>query len=167
MIAKECPTCKKPFIAKNNRAKFCGMNCWRLRPRKTKEEIAKKHAIYLKDKMKNDLVFRERRLKQKKDYYNKNRDHHLAKMSEARKTDKYKNRQSSYIKTDKYKKYKKEYDRKLRCKKKFGEFWESASILIDIESKISPQKYEIRKTNKTINKAQQRKRNGKIKCNNS
>lgn len=68
-----------------------------------------------------------------------------------------------YIKSPKYRKWKKQYDKRYLSKKNFGEFWESALILNDIES-IIPNR-EVKQENGLINKSIKRKRDyEKTKC---
>ena len=114
------------------------------------------------DKRDYDKIYRAKnrdKIKaRKKAYYQKNKDKIESKMKILRKTPEYKAKRRKYLSTDKYKNYKHKYDREHRCKKNYGEFWEAASILIDLENEVRPHKYETRKTNKTINKAQQRRR---------
>ena len=61
-----------------------------------------------------------------------------------------------YCLSPQYKKYKKKYDRKYRCKKKYGEFAEAASVLFDLEKAIDNRLAVAQ--NGLINKSQIRKR---------
>ncbi len=64
-----------------------------------------------------------------------------------------------YCRQPKYRKWKREYDQKFVAKKKFGEFWESALLIKDIEHEY--QQAEVRQINNLHNKTQKRKRKWK------
>lgn len=179
MINITCENCKKTFslTKRENRKRewnlskgvtkhvFCSLMCSGKFRAIGKDEIKKRHAEYLKNKMANDPIFREKRLNRKRQYYQERKIEIEKKMKMKRTTPEYKAERAKYLASEKYKKYKQKYDRIHRCKKKYGEFWESASILIDMENEIKNKmsKYEIRLINGTINKALNRSRNEGIK----
>ena len=68
---KNCLTCHKPFKPRFKVGVYCSRFCWNTRPSKTipKEETRRRHALWMKDKMKNDPEFRAKRLTKKKEYY--------------------------------------------------------------------------------------------------
>jgi len=66
------------------------------------------------------------------------------------------NGHAAYLQTPEYRKYKKAYDRQRRCKIHYGEFWEAASVLFDLESEIDSR--QAKAENNIINKSQRRKR---------
>lgn len=70
-----------------------------------------------------------------------------------------------YCRQPKYRAKKHIYDRERYAKDKFGEFWESHVLAMQIEEAVLKKisKYEIRLKNKTYNKAQRRARNGQVK----
>lgn len=72
--------------------------------------------------------------------------------------EKFKKLHLEYCRTEEYRKWKHDYDKKYHSKKKYGDFWEAAIILNEIEMIIAPEKYEIRKEKGTFNKSQKRKR---------
>lgn len=64
-----------------------------------------------------------------------------------------------YCRQPKYRKWKREYDQKFVARKKFGEYWESALLIKDIEHEY--QQNEVRQINNLHNKSQKRKRKWK------
>lgn len=75
---------------------------------------------------------------------------------QKRNREKFKQSHAEYCRTPEYRKWKKEYDKKHVAKQKYGEFWESAIILNDIQSEVDNRaaKLELQ----LINKLQKRKR---------
>ena len=65
-----------------------------------------------------------------------------------------------YCRQPEYKRWKRAYDMAYRARRQFGEFWESAIILQDLENEILSRvsRYEIGLMNETINKTQKRRR---------
>jgi len=65
-----------------------------------------------------------------------------------------------YCRRPEYKVWKCDYDKRYLARKKFGEFAEAALLLQDIEREICEHstRYEIYRTNGTLNKAQTRRR---------
>ena len=61
-----------------------------------------------------------------------------------------------YCRRPQYKAYKKQYDEQHRAKKDFGEFWESALLVKQIEKQYDDK--EVRQSNQLHNKSQKRKR---------
>lgn len=158
-----CDYCKNHVNQNNgaiNRARkkerpiFCNRICSGLGRRKNKTPQQKKE-----EKRLYDIHYRETNptLKARKAaYYQKTRD-------PEKEREKRKSRMHLHVKycqQPAYREWKKKYDRKYRCQQEFGEFWESASILLDVENEIDSRmsKYEIYQTNGTLNKHQQRRR---------
>ncbi len=161
-----CGHCGKESLRQNghiNRTKkegrklFCNQKCFGLSRRDGKSIEQKKQ-----EKRDYDKEYRSKNREmlktKKKQQYERRKDEIEAKRKILRKTPEYKEYRRRYLATDKYKNYKHKYDRVYRCKKKYGEYWEAASVLIDIEKELTPHKYETKKINKTLNKAQTRRR---------
>lgn len=124
------------------------------RCRKSKQQL-------MVEKRQYDVTYRQ---KNKEKIATRKKKYHLKsynKEKEAlkRKTDKYRAKHRKYLSTDKYKAWKHKYDRKYRCKNEYREFWEAASLLIDIDNKLKPKRYEIDLKLNRFNKAKQRRRN--------
>lgn len=66
----------------------------------------------------------------------------------------------AYCRRPEYREWKKQYDKQRKAKQNFGEFAEAALVLESIESEIDARatRYEVGLQNKTINKAQTRRR---------
>jgi hypothetical protein len=125
---------------------------------KTKEEKKLEKREY-------DKLYRaknkERLRKEKAEWFKKDYAENQEKYKTCRK-EKY-SKHLEYLSTPEYKAYKKTYDEKYRVKKKYGEFWESAIILKNIEEEIP--NFEVKQQLGLINKSQKRKRNyEKAKC---
>ena len=172
----ECFYCGKLHEKRNgsiNRARkngdplYCSKECIKAMRHIMSDQCGKTEEELKQEKRDYDKVYRSKNREmlkgKKKAYYQKNKEKIEAKMKVIRQTPKYKKKRKEYLATDKYKNYKHAYDRVHRCKKKYGEFWEAASILIDLEKELTPHKYETRKTNGTLNKALQRSRDEGIK----
>ena len=159
----KCPYCKDPInqpIGAINRAKkngvpiYCNRVCSGLGRRKEKTLEQKKE-----EKRLYDIKYRATNptLKARKAaYYQRTRD--PEKEREIRKARMHLH--VKYCQRPAYREWKKKYDRKYRCEKEFGAFWESASILLDIENEIDSRmtRYEVYQANGTLNKHQQRRR---------
>jgi hypothetical protein len=65
-------------------------------------------------------------------------------------------RHLEYLQTPQYRAWKQEYDQKYRAKKLYGEFWESALLIMKIEGLYDAR--EIREINNLHNKTQKRRR---------
>ena len=97
---------------------------------------------------------------QKREIYQRNREHYLAQHTEYRNRPENMARHVAYCQRPEYVAYKHEYDRRRRATKQFGEFAEAFLILQDVETEVLARatRYEIGLANGTINKAQTRKR---------
>jgi Ni,Fe-hydrogenase III large subunit len=141
---------------------FCDIKCAGKAKRKniSLEEFRQKKRDYDKEYRKKNI---DKIKKRKREYFKKTYDPIEA--SRIRRTDEYRKKHRQYLSTEKYKIYKHSYDHVYRCKKKYGEFWESASLLIKIDKEVKKRKstYEIKLENKTLNKALNRSRNGNTK----
>lgn len=165
----ECSYCKKEGLKRTgcvnralkfNNPLFCGKKCFCLsrKSAKTIEERKEEKRLYdIKYRSKNKEKLKQQKAARFKKDYAENPEKYRAIRKAKQK------QHNEYCRTEKYRAYKKEYDRKLRCKKRYGEYAEAASLLIDLEHHLKPFKYQIKLENKTLNKALQRSRNGTIK----
>jgi hypothetical protein len=73
-------------------------------------------------------------------------------------------RHVEYCRRPAYRKYKAQYDRHRRAKQQFGEFWEAALILQEIEGEVLSRatRYELDMANDRLNKKKRRSRHGHI-----
>lgn len=107
-----------------------------------------------------DIAYRENNIamlkEKKKEYYQ--RTHDPVKEAEIRK--KRMHLHIQYCKQPWYREWKKEYDRKFRAKKLYGDFWESAVLLVDLENELEEKMswYDRQMDKGTLNKATQRRR---------
>lgn len=155
-----CNNCQGRFeksAGSINRAKkvglniYCSKECSSLGRRLNKSEEQKKL-----DKKQYDAAYRETnkdKIKIKKhEYFKKTYD--SAKAAIERK--KNMPRHVEYCRRPEYKAKKKNYDILYRAKINYGEFWESALIINEIEKHIDDR--EVRQENNLHNKSQKRKR---------
>lgn len=136
---------------------FCNQKCFGLSRRNNKTDAQKKA-----EKAEYDCKYRASNAselqRKKKAYYEKNKDKVKKKHAAYRK--KNMQRHVEYCRQPEYKKKKAVYDRMYRAKKNFGEFWESALILNELEQEYDSR--EAFKQNQFYNKnAQKRKRQWK------
>ncbi|MEN8282583.1 hypothetical protein [Acinetobacter gerneri] len=168
-----CSQCLTEFQRENSQTKrtlkhsngiiFCSMKCSGLHRRSGKTQEQKKH-----EKAEYDHKYRERNkavLKVKKaEYFRKTYDPLKAKQQRKLTMP----RHVEYCKSTKYKAYKQKYDMQYRAKKEYGEFWESALIINQLEKEIAERSdfTELAIQKGTLNKRQTRKRNYEqsIKC---
>jgi hypothetical protein len=139
---------------------YCNRTCAGLARRSSKTAAEKKA-----EKAAYDAARRERladQLKvQKREIYQRNRDHYLRQHAEYRHRPENVARHNAYCRRPEYVAEKREYDRRRRAVKQFGEeFAESFLLLQDIEREVDARatRYEIGLANRTINKAQTRRR---------
>jgi hypothetical protein len=132
---------------------YCGRMCFGLNKRTTKEEKKKLKVEYDK-KRRFEL---KDILKDKQKAYNESP---AGRAMQKRHREKCKDYQKAYIKSEKYRKWKQVYDKDFHAKNKYGEFWEAAIILNDIENLLLPQRREVKVQKGTYNKSNQRKRHG-------
>jgi hypothetical protein len=137
---------------KLNMGLFCNKTCFGLSKRvnRTDEERRKIKADYDREYRKNNPDIKEK----KRAYYKTPNGRALQK----RNREKRKEAHAEYIKTDKYRAWKREYDEKYHAKTKYGEYYESAIILKQLEETILPEKQEAKIQKGTYNKSQKRKR---------
>jgi len=161
-----CPQCGAAFEAETGRMNralkigaplYCGRACAGLARRLTSPptEAERKEAKRLYDARRR--VEKEEEIKAKKrDYFKRTYD--PAKAAAERKERM--PRHVEYCRRPEYKAWKREYDRRHLAEKKFGEFAEVALLLQDIEREVEQRatRYEIYRTNGTLNKAQTRRR---------
>lgn len=159
-----CSYCGEPISQTTgaiNRAKkhgrriYCNRQCAGLGRRggKTPEQKKEEKRLY-------DMEYRDKNkdlLKEKKAEYFK-RTYDAEKAREKRKARS--TQHAEYCRREEYKEWKKIYDQKYRVKKLFGEYWESAVLLINLNNEIIERidKYEIYTINNTLNKKQTRRR---------
>lgn len=153
-----CPHCSKGFTkrladytraVKNGSRVYCSRSCSGLGRRKSDAEKKEVKRLY-------DIKYREDNedeLKRKGKLYCESP---AGRAMQKRQRDKNQEAHAKYIKTDRYRAWKKEYDKKHCAKKNYGEFWESAIILNDLEKQFD--RYETRLANGTLTKSQQRRR---------
>ena len=159
-----CDFCKKESDKPSgevNRAKnaglkiYCDRRCSGLGRRKHKTKTQK-----VEEKRLYDMEYRERNmeriLREKREHYLRTRD--PEKEREVRK--KRMHLHVAYCRRPEYKRWKKQYDEEYRAKKDYGEFWESFILALNIRNEALSRMtdYEIRISNGTLNKLQQRKR---------
>lgn len=157
MIKLICGICGKEYeksAGHYNRAMklgapvYCGKICAGL-GRRNNKTIEQKKA----EKSQYDKEYRAKNVavidKKKKDYYEANKPAILEKMKDYRK--KIMPRHVEYCRQPKYREYKKHYDKQYRAKKMFGELWESAIILTDLEREYDNR--EAFRDNKLYNKS--------------
>lgn len=143
---------------------YCNRTCAGLNRRVEKdiEQKKKEKAEYDKQYWYNN---KEVKRKKAKEYHLKNRDRILAKQRAYNKT-RYAEH-LKYLQRPEYKEYKKEYDRKYLAKKSYGEFYEVALIVNQIDM-ITDSRESFREKKKYLKSTSTKKRqNGKrnIKCN--
>lgn len=133
---------------------FCGRICagFGRRKNRTIEENKRIKAEYDKEyRVKN----RERINERTQDYNSSP----AGRAMQKRNREKFKQSHLEYCRTEEYRnQYKKPYDQKYHAKKKYGEFFEAALILDQIETLILPERKEAKIQKGTYNKSQHRKR---------
>lgn len=153
-------------LALYNRAKkdgsslYCNIKCagYGRRNNKTIEQKKAEKATYDKEYRERN---KERIKKRHAEYFQRTYDPVKAAKERKKKMHKH----VEYCRRPEYKRWKKEYDKRYRAKKKFGELWESALILQDIEAEYD--KREAFRENKLYNHSTcKRKRQWKNKTNN-
>lgn len=163
-----CPICSKEVSKRNAdivRANkeglklFCGKACFGISRRrkeiKTPEQLKKEKAEYDRLYRKNNSKMLK---KKKKAYYEENKSIILPKHKAYR--DIHMQRHVEYCRRPEYKVYKKQFDHKYRLEKKYGEYWEAASILVQLKKELDSK--QIKYDNGLINKKQKRTRAWKI-----
>lgn len=161
-----CPQCGAEFDAKTgslNRARkigaplYCGRVCAGLARRLTSPptEAERKETKRLYDARRRVEKAEEIKAK-KRDYFKRTYDPARAAVERKKKMP----RHVEYCRRPEYKAWKREYDKRYLAEKKFGEFAEVALLLQDIEREVEQRatRYEIYRTNGTLNKAQTRRR---------
>lgn len=155
-----CPYCgdklNKSFSEINRAVKaglnlYCNRTCSGAAKRLNKSEQQKKE-----EKSEYDKQFRiknKEKIKTQKEEYCKTTE---GRAMQKRSRDKRKDYHAEYIKTPEYRAWKKEYDKIHRAKKYYGELWESAILLHQIEQLIPNR--EVKQELELINKSQKRKR---------
>lgn len=166
MTTAICPQCGVEFEATTgalNRALtigaplYCGRECAGLARRLKNPPTAaeRKEAKRIYDARRRIEKADEIRAK-KREYFKRTYDPEKAAEERKEKMP----RHIEYCRRPEYKAWKRDYDKRHLAKKKFGEFAEAALMLQDIEREIDQQatRYEIYRTNGTLNKAQTRRR---------
>ncbi|NIA72446.1 hypothetical protein HBA54_28055 [Pelagibius litoralis] len=140
---------------KQGYAVYCGRKCAGIgrRQNKSAEELKERKRLY-------DIQYRAKnaqRLKaEKAAYYQRTRDPEKERAIRKAKMAQH----VEYCRRPEYRAYKKQYDREYRARMKFGSFWESHMLLVDLETEVNSQasRYEVYMEKGTINKMQKRKR---------
>lgn len=155
-----CKGCGTSFEALYKRTRpraFCSLKCagaFRVLPLQAKKEAKR---LY-------DVEYRQRNYEamkgKKREYHLKTYDPIAARTFRSENKEEIKAYKTDYYAKAENKEHKKDYDRARRCKLKFGEFWEAASICIDLEAEIHKrmERFEIYKINGTLNKIISRRR---------
>lgn len=141
---------------------YCSMKCSGLGRRKNISSEQKKGAKRLYD-LKYRAKNRERLCKEKMEFFRRD---YAANPEKYRKWRKARSAaHSEYCRRPEYMAKKHTYDRIRYAKEKFGDMWESHVLIMGIEEEVLKHmsKYEIGLKNKTLNKAQTRRRNGTTK----
>lgn len=160
-LCAQCGTKAEQDAGAVNRSKkrggtlYCGKSCAGI-ARRTNRSDADKRAL----KAEYDRQYRardpEKRKAEKAEYYR--RTHDPVREAEARK--KRMPKHVEYCRRPEYRQWKVEYDKKYTARKGYGPFGEAAIILNQLEAEISSRAtwIDIRTTNGTLNKHQQRRR---------
>lgn len=157
VVCSHCQTeTEKPTGAVNRALKsglpiYCNRTCAGL-ARRIGRSIEEKKQL----KFEYDKKYREQnkeQLKVKKNEYHK-KTYDPEKASVKRKANMHKH--IEIMRRPKWVAYKQQYDKKYLAKKKYGEFWESAILINEIQSLYDDK--EIRQINNLHNKSQKRKR---------
>jgi len=130
---------------------FCNRVCFGLDRRSdvTEEEKKERKRLYdIEYRSKNKEIIRE-----KKKVYEQSP---AGRAMQKRNREKFKQTHLEYCRTPEYRAWKKIYDRIYRAKKDYGEFYEAALLLRQIEDEVDNR--EVMKQNQLINKSQKRRR---------
>lgn len=141
--------------AREGRPIYCGRKCGGLARRKLIQPAEKKEAKRLYDAQRRQAL-RDKIREKKREYHKRTYD--PAKAAIQRRANM--PRHVEYCRRPEYREWKSAYDQQRRAKIMFGEFAESALLLMQIEGEIERRatRQEIMQTNGTYNKAQRRKR---------
>lgn len=140
-----------------NRAKklgnglYCNQRCSGAAKRhgKTIEQLKEEKRLY-------DIEYRKKNGEYRKQQMIKYNSSPAGRAMQKRNREKFKESHLEYCRTPEYRKWKREYDKKHRSKKEYGEFWESAILLNEIETIIDNR--QTKQELQLINKSQKRKR---------
>lgn len=159
-VTVHCSHCGKDvekYVGHVNRAKkegaklFCNQTCFGLSRRMTDAEKKELKRLY-------DIEYRkknEKRLKKvRHEYFVKDYAANPEKYREQRR--KKQAQHNEYCRTKKYRKWKQNYDQQHRAKKWYGEFWEAAITLRNLQGVVDNR--TAKQEQKVINKTQNRKR---------
>lgn len=142
-IKRICKRCEKEFEIEKSQFEnkrggiYCSRECFRLYSTENKiSESVKKARIAKYDK---EYKARNKELvkKKKAEYHKRTYDPEKAKQYREKNKEKIQAYKKEYYAKPENKQRRFKYDRKRRCEKKYGPFWESASILIDLEKEIN------------------------------
>ncbi len=162
-----CPMCHGSFecaTGRYNRAQaigaplYCCKTCAglaRRTPRPTEQERRASKAAYDRERRQR---LGERLRAEKRAHYQANRARILADMTRKRPAKMAAH--IEYCRRPEYRAYKSEYDKRRLARKQFGEFADAALTLRSLETEIDAKasRYEVYMQNRTINKAQTRRR---------
>jgi len=153
-----CPQCQKEaelkigavnYALKKGRNIYCSRDCSSEARRKTIEEKKAVKAEYDRKHRENN---RERLKKEKADYFKRTYDPVAAAIARKKRMPYH----VEFCRKPEQKAKKKIYDRIHRAKKQYGEYWESALIVAELDEIIDDK--EVRQDNNLHNKSQKRKR---------
>lgn len=160
-VTLTCETCGTPFKRELSRwlktgpHAYCDRECAGIGRRKGKSQTQKKQ-----DKAEYDRQYRTKNRKRlkaiKAEWFQRTYDPEKARIYRK----KIMPRHVEYCRQPRYKKWKSKYDLKYRNQRKFGAFADCAVLLAKLEKTVAARMtdYEIRKSQGTINKMQNRKR---------
>lgn len=163
-VERTCEHCQRTFLVERGqvnagRGRFCTMACSGARRRKHIPADEKKRL-----KAEYDREYRRKNaslVKAKKAaYFKRTYDPEKARaFREANRGYLAEVKRRCYMRPE-YRAHKAQKDREYRCRQDYGEWWEAASLLIDLDREIDRQMpdYEVRKSKGTLNKTQRRKR---------
>lgn len=160
-----CPTCHFGVFIENGTIKrasqsgspiYCGRECAGLARRKAPIAPAARKAL----KSAYDTKYRERNRERIKARKAARYQATCDREAERAYRQQFMSRHVEYCRRPEYRAWKRDYDRAYRAKYDFGEFWESALLLSDIDAEIGSRitRTEIYAQNGTQNKSLQRKR---------
>jgi len=139
----------------NGQRIYCGRKCAGLGRRKLIQSDEKKEAKRLYDAARRERL-RDEICAYKREHHKRTYDPAKAAVERKARMPKH----VEYCRRPEYVAYKSSYDQQRRAKIQFGEFYESALLLMQVESEIESRatRQQIMQANGTYNKAQARKR---------
>lgn len=169
MIDLKCSQCGCDFkksIGHYNRAMKEGLNVYCSRVcggigRRKNFTIDEKKRLKSEYDRKRRIELGDELLAKRLEYYYENRDKILASQTIYRK--KHMQRHVEYCRQPEYREYKKGYDKKYNAKKNYGEFYEAALIVNDIETIVDSREVFREKKKYLKSTTQKKRKNGNQK----